>query len=84
MCDWVGCSLLEVTGEVQLRARDVRSAVDCFSLLPLPPKSYGRLQATPRIFRPDAVVICENDITCLPFDPPILAEKGYNRSVCFG
>ena len=40
----VGCSLLEVTGEVQLRARDVRSAVDCFSLLPLSPNSYGRFK----------------------------------------
>jgi hypothetical protein len=61
----VGCSLLEVTGEVQLCAQRA-SGLDCF--------------------RPDenaAVVICENDITRLPFDPPVQAEKCYNRSVCF-
>src|SRR5438874_2161044 len=50
MCDWVGCSLLKVTGEVQLCAQRP-SGLDCFRLLPLPPKKFsGRLQVTPRHF----------------------------------
>jgi len=83
----VGCSLLEVTGEVQLCAQRP-SGLDCFRLLPLPPKKIFRAVASnsSTFFRPDenaAVVICENDITRLPFDPPVQAEKCYNRSVCF-
>ncbi len=83
----VGCSLLEVTGEVQLCAQRP-SGLDCFRLLPLPPKKifWAVASNSSTFFRPDekaAVVICENDITRLPFDPPVQAEKCYNRSVCF-
>ena len=82
----VGCSLLEVTGEVQLCAQRA-SGLDCFRLLPLPsPNLRAVASNSSTFFRPDenaAVVICENDITRLPFDPPVQAEKCYNRSVCF-
>ena len=82
----VGCSLLEVTGEVQLCAQRA-SALDCFRLLPLPsPNLRAVASNSSTFFRPGenaAVVICENDITRLPFDPPVQAEKCYNRSVCF-
>jgi len=83
----IGCSLLEVTGEVQLCAQRPPGP-DCFRSLPLSPKKIFRVVASnsSTFFRPDekaAVVICENDITRLPFDPPVQAEKCYNRSVCF-
>jgi hypothetical protein len=46
----VGCSLLKVTGEVQLCAQPP-AGPDCFRSLPLPPKKFsGRLQVTPRHF----------------------------------
>jgi hypothetical protein len=35
----VGCSLLEVTGEVQLCAQRA-TGLDCFRLLPLPPPNF--------------------------------------------
>jgi hypothetical protein len=68
----VGCSLLEVTGEVQLCAQRA-SGLDCFRLLPLPcPNLRAVASNSSTFFRPGenaAVVICENDITRLPFDP---------------
>jgi hypothetical protein len=46
----VGCSLLELTGEVQLCAQRPPGP-DCFRSLPLPPKKFsGRLQVTARHF----------------------------------
>ena len=73
----VGCSLLEVTGEVQLRAR---RAFSRGLLQPVAafPKILRAVQATPRILRPDekaAAVICENDITRLAFAPPVDGRK---------
>ena len=82
----VGCSLLEVTGEVQLCAQRA-SGLDCSRSLPLPSPNLRAVASNSSTFcRPDenaAVVICENDITRLPFDPSVQAEKCYNRSVCF-
>ena len=82
----VGCSLLEVTGEVQLCAQ--RSpGLNSFRLSPLRfpnvPGGYKQLFDNFRADEKAAVVICENDITRLPFDPPVQADKCYNRSVCF-
>ena len=64
----VGCSLLEVTGEVQLCAQRP-SGLDCSRLLPFPsPNLRAVASNSSTFFRPDenaAVVICENDITRL-------------------
>src|SRR6266513_2433070 len=64
----IGCSLLEVTGEVQLCAQRP-SGLDSFRLSPLRfPNVPGGYKQLFDIFRADenaAVVICENDITRL-------------------
>jgi hypothetical protein len=68
----VGCSLLEVTGEVQLRARPA-SGRGLLQPVAAFPKILPAVASNSSYFPPDekvAVVICENDITYLPFDPP--------------
>ena len=67
----VGCSLLQITGEVQLCTQRA-SGFDRFCLLPLPPPNdSGSRKLLLNIFRTEekaAVVICENDITRLHFE----------------
>jgi hypothetical protein len=82
----VGCSLLEVTGEVQLCAQVAPGlfAFACCSSRPQNLRAVASNSSTfSELIEKAAVVICKNDILCLPFDPPVLAEKCYNRSVCF-
>src|SRR4029450_6771889 len=67
----VGCSLLQVTGEIQLCAQGA-SSLDGFCLLPFPlPNGPGSRKELLDIFRRDekaAVVIRENGITRLHFE----------------
>ena len=64
----IGCSLLEVTGEVQLCAQRP-AGLNSFRLSPLRfPNVPGGYKQLFDIFRADekaAVVICENDVTCV-------------------
>ena len=71
MCDWIGCSLLAVTDR-SLVVRATRVHLNRFSVAA--PKRSGRLPITRGHFRFDekaAVVICENEITCLHLDQPV-------------
>ena len=75
MCDWIGCSLLAVTG----RSLVVRATPSTLTdSLVAAAKRSGRLPITRGHFRFDekaAVVICENDITGLHLDQPVW-QKG--------
>src|SRR6266403_1901115 len=72
----IGCSLLEVTGEVQLCAQRP-AGLNSFRLSPLRfPNVPGGYKQLFDIFRADekaAVVICENDVTRLHLE---IAEAG--------
>jgi hypothetical protein len=72
----IGCSLLEVTGEVQLCAQRPAGLNSC-RLSPFRfPNVPGGYKQLFNIFRPDekaAVVICENEITRLHLE---IAEAG--------
>jgi hypothetical protein len=72
----IGCSLLQVTGEVQLCAQRP-AGLNSFRLSPLRfPNVPGGYKQLFDIFRADekaAVVICENDITRLHLE---IAEAG--------
>jgi len=75
MCDWIGCSLLAVKD----RSLVVRATPSTLTdSLVAAAKRSGRLPITRGHFRFDekaAVVICENDITCLHLDQPVW-QKG--------